>query len=546
MQSLLIGVGRFALLPTMPVNIVLTVMGMALSVGILYEEGDDQAMLARFPVVHEEAKLFKQSIDEKIFGIKLESEELSTKPELIAEPVIVDKKVEPVSDKPVITNPVPATEDIEGTFDLPQFSREMQDLIESYSDGAAKRKVDYDAALEKANKISDGITAQINSQFPQAKSVTDVTAPIIAVELARQFADGTFYDHTFDTLKNQVQDPIKTEINVQFSDPNSKQVANGIADQIATQMAEQLIANPDLDSIQLTLVAKRNRLVYDEDVLKVIKGLKVLQIDTVNKYIPYMFNGSLAGNWSGTMKAPAYSNCKGINTTWTSTWFVADKESGSSSSAKGSYYGVSGGFGNVEGPFGFRGISSGAYYTRTTNNTNFIFRIFGNSGPNGPVFKARVLSAPADSAGYDNSISGTFSAICPSNPSVGTAGTFTGRRLKNDIIGPWKGVSSIKEPEACKAENAWTAQLSESDGDIFGMFTQGEEKYEARGIYDAKAKEVIWIAGDYAFLGLIAGSNMTGTMLGPDCASGTNSAGGKDRQGTFEANLGDPNVRINL
>ncbi len=380
--------------------------------------------------------------------------------------------------------------------------------------------VSYEDALNKAEQISSNIVEQIVSQTDEeARPVAEAVIPTIARQIAEQFADGSFYSHTFDSLKMQIKDHIMAEIDRQFTDPETIKIAYDIAEQIATQMSTQLRADTELDSLQLKLTVDRKRLVYDPDVLVVIEELKKLQVEGENKYVPYTFTGNnFAGEWYGTLKAPAYKSCKAFNSNWSGTWYETDEKTSSNG------YGISGNVAVSDNPFGVGPLAiQGIHYIKSVNNANLRFRFFAKENVKRAIFSGNVAN--------NNSVSGTFIAVCPSNPKVGTAGTFTGKKILNDLIGNWRGVSSVEQPKACIANTSWTAQLSELNGNIFGMFTEGDKKYEARGIYDKNTKEALWIAGDHAFLGLIEGGKMNGTMLDADCTPGN------ARLGTFGANL---------
>lgn len=557
-ESLLVRSVGSLTLPTNPAAVGLTIIGMVLSFGILYEAGADESFLVGVPAAHEETKVFRESVN------NLFADEVSSP----AESVDSGDSTVPVtapsgssgsgagggsgSGDSTASNPVPVIEEVFNKPYLPQVPPDVIGIGGGYAGGADERKVSYDDALAKAKKIADDITAQITAKFPEAKSVTDVVSPIIAEMFAREFSDGTFYSNTFESLKKKILDIITAEINKQYTDPNIRQQALGIGDQIATQMTEQFLANPNLDSVKLTLVAKRNRLVYDQDVLDVIAGLKKVQNDP-DRITPYMFSGSVAGEWEGTLKAPAFEGCSAVNSTWNGFWYESDQTSSVPDQIRGNFYEVTGSFGGTQNPFSRTGGGyariTGEHYLQTKNSVNLEFRLYANeiNGFKKSIFTGNVISQnPVSGSLYDNTVSGSFLSVCPTNPEVGTSGTFTGRRLVSDMTGPWSGVSTVKEPTACAATNSWTAQLSEFQGDVFGFFTQGSEKYEARGIYDKASKEAIWIAGDYAFLGLVNNGKMTGTMLGPDCAGGTNSAGGKEQQGTFSADLGMRNIKYSL
>ncbi len=410
--------------------------------------------------------------------------------------------------------------------------------------GLDPKKVTYEEALAKARNIGDGIVAQIISQVedPVAKQISNAAAPKIEELFARSFSDGTFYSYDQGTLKTLIYNQIKPEVDRFLTDPNSRQVGYGIADQIASQMAEQFIANPLLDSVELTLTVDKPLEVTDEEVNRIINELRILQ-SSGPKYGFVIWKGIAAGLWIGDMRFNSQDCGLPREAGWLGSWVEGEQINiHTTGTGERRYYSLLGDMTLLSAS----GASplSGLHYV----GSNDVLLFADSKSGHELTLTGKISSLSGDEL-FDKSMTGTLQAICPSDRSKVVEGTFDGKRYKSDVTGLWNGSFDITAPAACAEESSWQVRFTEikqndpnkiysqQTGDLTGMFERGSERLEARGVYMPGTAEVIWVAGDYAFVGKVSGGGMSGTMLGRDCEAEGEYPEGRHRRGAFQASF---------
>ncbi len=397
-------------------------------------------------------------------------------------------------------------EAIRADLDDPRASEVIRQLLEEESE---EQELEYSSALIQAEKIASQVIDQVADQIQDplaAKIAADAAVPI-ALQISNQITDGTFFNHTESSLKSQIFQHITTEINLQIADPNARSIALQIADSIAGQMATQLLADPELDQIQIKIETLDTE-VEDEEVLNTLAKLKDLHA-TFPKEQLLIWKGNVSGIWSGAFTIESGFECGSVsNGAWEGEFFEGEVDQENELGQT---------FHGVEGRFEAAGFSEGKIFVGG-ESTPSVDELSWGSGEK--LFWGGKIGNLSGNPDYDKAINGTFTYQCPNRTSIKVAGSFSGKRESSDITGLWSGSYKAESPAQClDYQSGFDLQITEKENNITGlMYASGNKIFEVLGFYEPERNRAVMSAGDFSFVaGVGARSSMSGKFIGPTC-----------------------------